>query len=88
MNAGTRLETVAGLVPPCEAAADIGTDHGYVPALLIQSGRCRKVIASDIAAGPCDAARETVARFHLGGLSKYGRRRGCRDWHRTKCRWL
>jgi tRNA (adenine22-N1)-methyltransferase len=67
MNAGTRLETVAGLVPPCEAAADIGTDHGYVPALLIQSGRCRKVIASDIAAGPCDAARETVARFHLGG---------------------
>jgi tRNA (adenine22-N1)-methyltransferase len=66
MNAGTRLETVAGLVPPCKAAADIGTDHGYVPALLVQSGRCRKVIASDIAAGPCDAARETVCRYHLG----------------------
>ena len=67
MNAGTRLETVAGLVPPCETAADVGTDHGYVPALLIQTGRCRKVIASDIAAGPCDAARETVARYGLEG---------------------
>ncbi|MEE3380378.1 MAG: class I SAM-dependent methyltransferase [Succiniclasticum sp.] len=66
MNAGVRLETVASLVPACQTAADIGTDHGYVPVLLIQSGRCSRVVASDIAEGPCAAARETVSRYALG----------------------
>lgn len=66
MNAGVRLETVASLVPACKTAADIGTDHGYVPVLLIQSGRCARVVASDIAEGPCTAARETVSRYGMG----------------------
>lgn len=63
-----RLEKVLSMVPPCHTAADIGTDHGYVPAFLAMSGRCEHVIASDIAEGPCTAARETQIRYGLQGV--------------------
>lgn len=65
MQIGERLLQVASLVPACHTAADIGTDHGYVPAYLLLHDRCTTVIASDIAAGPCRAARETCARYGL-----------------------
>ena len=60
-----RLKTVASMVPPCHTAADIGTDHGYVPAYLLLTGQCDCVIASDIAEGPCEAARETRDKYGL-----------------------
>ena len=62
---GERLKTVASMVPVCQTMADIGTDHGYVPAYLALSGQCRHVIASDIAEGPCRAAAETRNRYNL-----------------------
>ena len=62
---GKRLHTVASMVPPCHTMADIGTDHGYVPASLALSGQCRHVIASDIAEGPCQAATETRNKYKL-----------------------
>ena len=65
LNLGERLQTVAAMVPPCHTMADIGTDHGYVPAYLALSGQCHRVIASDIAKGPCQAAEETRDRYHL-----------------------
>ena len=39
MHFGPRLEAVAALVPPCRTLADIGTDHAYLPVLLLQEGR-------------------------------------------------
>ena len=65
LKIGERLQTVASMVPPCHTVADIGTDHGYVPACLALSGQCRHVIASDIAEGPCQAAEETRNRYKL-----------------------
>ena len=65
LHIGERLHTAASMVPPCHTMADIGTDHGYLPAYLIMSGRCRQVIASDIAEGPCQAAMETRNRYNL-----------------------
>ena len=55
-----RLQAVADFVPPGLPAADIGTDHGYLAAALVQSGRVPHVIASDLNLGPCEAARHTV----------------------------
>ena len=65
LRIGERLNTVTSMVPPCYTVADIGTDHGYVPAYLVLSGKCRRAIASDIAEGPCQAAAETRNRFDL-----------------------
>lgn len=65
LHIGERLNTVASMVPSCYTIADIGTDHGYLPAYLLLSGRCCQVIASDIAEGPCKAAVETRNKYNL-----------------------
>lgn len=46
-------------------AADIGTDHAYVPIELIRSGRASHVIASDVRQGPLDIAKGNVAQSGL-----------------------
>ena len=39
LELGPRLRAIADLVPPdCRCLADIGTDHGYVPAALLLAG--------------------------------------------------
>ena len=55
-----RLACIASLVPRGASLADVGTDHGYLPAYLLQSGRIRHAIASDIAAEPLARARQTA----------------------------
>ena len=40
-----RLQAAADLVIPGLPAADIGTDHNYLPAYLVQNSICPYVIA-------------------------------------------
>lgn len=40
--------------------ADVGTDHGYLPIYLLQSGKIQKAFAMDIGEGPLLAAKEHV----------------------------
>ena len=65
MALSKRLETVLRLVPPCETAADIGTDHGLTAAALIERGMCARVIATDLREGPLQAARKLVTERGL-----------------------
>ena len=65
MHIGSRLETIGRLVPQGAVVADVGTDHAYLPVWLIEQGRIERAIAGDIAAGPCQAARSTVAQHGL-----------------------
>lgn len=44
---------------------DIGTDHAYLPAYLIQSGKAKQVIATDVKQGPLNSAQGTLKRFHV-----------------------
>jgi len=60
-----RLSAVAALVRPGSRLADIGTDHAYLPVHLVQAGVCPSAIASDIGAGPLEAARHTVTENGL-----------------------
>lgn len=68
MEISRRLEAIANLVPPCNVAADIGTDHGYVPIELINAKKCQKAIAMDVNQGPLERARRNIAAH---GLSDY-----------------
>lgn len=68
MQIGKRLATIADMVPEGSILADIGTDHAYLPVWLLERGLIRRAIVSDIAKGPCQAARGTVAIHHLEGL--------------------
>lgn len=65
MELSKRLKAVAGLVTEGASVADIGTDHGYVPIWLIQSGRAEKVIAMDVNEGPLERARGHIRSKRL-----------------------
>ena len=60
-----RLQMVADFVPPCACAADIGTDHGYLPVWLLQNGVVQTAIAADIHVGPLANARKSAAAYDL-----------------------
>lgn len=65
MGISKRLKAIAELVTAGCSAADIGTDHGYVPIYLLRSGISPYVIASDISEGSLLKARQNAERFHL-----------------------
>ncbi len=58
-----RLSVCAQLVPRCDTAADVGTDHGYLGIQLLRQGICRHVIASDLREKPLENAKANAARF-------------------------
>ena len=60
-----RLSLAYDLYDSCELAADIGTDHAYLPAALLQRGRCQHMILTDLSESALKNARETVIRFRL-----------------------
>lgn len=55
-----RLRLAASMVRKGRAAADIGTDHGYLAIYLAQREICPQVIACDLREGPLSAARRNV----------------------------
>ena len=60
-----RLSTVASLVRNGKRVADIGTDHGYLVAYLVENGICPSGIAADLRKGPLENARQTVIQQGL-----------------------
>lgn len=63
MQLGSRLESVYALIPENAVLADVGSDHGYLPAKLVKDGKIERSAVTDINAGPLDAARKTASRF-------------------------
>jgi len=58
-----RLQKIADFIEQGESVADIGTDHGYLPIALRESGKSPFVILSDINAGPLEKARANIERY-------------------------
>ena len=59
MNKNIRLETVLSFIK-CGVLADIGTDHAFVPIQSCLTGKCERVIACDVNAGPLGAAKKNI----------------------------
>ena len=60
-----RLSLAYDLYDPCELAADIGTDHAHLPAALLQRGRCRHMILTELSESALRNARDEMIRFRL-----------------------
>ena len=69
-----RLRMVAGLVPPGSRLADVGTDHAYLPAALIQEGTIPAAIAA-LPLNDLDASLKEIDRairdLRLRGIQMY-----------------
>ena len=53
------------MVDPQSRVADIGTDHAYLPIALVEEGKIDFAIASDVAAGPLDNAKQDIEQAGL-----------------------
>ena len=60
-----RLSLAFDLYDSCELAADIGTDHAHLPAALLQRGRCRHMILTDLSESALHNARSKMIRLRL-----------------------
>ncbi|MBQ8741343.1 MAG: SAM-dependent methyltransferase [Clostridia bacterium] len=58
-----RLSLIAELVNEGSSVCDVGTDHGYLPAFLYLSGKCKNVTATDINQKPLESAKANLARL-------------------------
>ncbi|MBO4653898.1 MAG: SAM-dependent methyltransferase [Lachnospiraceae bacterium] len=65
MRLSDRLRMVAGMVPSCEAVADVGCDHAYLSVWLLREGRTKYAYACDVRKGPLAKAEETIRFFHM-----------------------
>lgn len=59
-NLGPRLCSAIPFLQSGEIVADIGTDHAYLPILLVREGIARHAVACDIGTGPIERAREHI----------------------------
>ncbi len=66
MELAKRLAAVAAYVPAGSVTADIGADHAFLPIYLVKTGRCPRVIATELRSGPFQAAKRQVAAHKLG----------------------
>lgn len=61
----TRLKMAADEVRQGRKVTDIGTDHAYLPAYLIENNICPSAIAADIGKGPLENAKKVVSTSPL-----------------------
>lgn len=55
-----RLKAVADMLEKCECFLDVGTDHAYLPAYIVEKGVAKCAIASDINPNPLKNALKTL----------------------------
>lgn len=60
-----RLTALANMVTDGNRLADIGTDHGYIPIYLCQTGKIPFALAMDIGKGPLQQAQTHIAEHGL-----------------------
>lgn len=60
-----RLAQIGKMVDSQSRVADIGTDHAYLPIALVEEGKIDFAIASDVAAGPLDNAKQDIEQAGL-----------------------
>jgi len=65
VNLTARLKVLTELIEDGTSVVDIGTDHGYLPVYLAQTGSSCRIIASDISAASLEAARKTADKYNV-----------------------
>lgn len=85
MELSKRLQAVANLVSDGQIVADVGTDHGYIPIYLLQTGKSPKAIAMDVNKGPLMRAKDHIAAYGLGAAIETRLSDGVRNLQIGEC---
>lgn len=64
MKLSDRLQLIANKINQGETMADIGTDHGFLPIYLTETGKCPHVIMSDISPGSLKKAADNCKSYN------------------------
>ena len=73
-----RLKLCADMVSG-DRVCDVGTDHAYLAAELLKSGKCSSAIAADINENPLKAARATLEKAGVADRAEIIRSDGLKD---------
>ena len=65
MHLDKRLSLAFELYDTCDLAADIGTDHAHLPIALLEAGKCRRMLLTEISEGAMSNARNNIIRARL-----------------------
>lgn len=65
MQLSKRLSAIADMVSEGNRLVDVGTDHGYLPIYLVESGQVPSAVALDINRGPIERAKEHIKEHNL-----------------------
>lgn len=63
----SRMKRIADCVSRDAVVVDVGTDHGKLPIFLVESGRVKSAIASDINSMPLEKAKNNIRKCGLDG---------------------
>lgn len=65
MKISNRLKAVGDLVDTNSLVLDIGCDHALLDIYLVEQKIVKKIVASDIAEGPLNSAKENIKRYKM-----------------------
>lgn len=65
-----RLLAAEALAGRCDRVVDVGTNHGFLPVHMLQSGLCGRAVLCDVSADALERARRTVAAEGLEGKTE------------------
>lgn len=61
-----RLNKIFAELPCCNVFADVGCDHGYIADAMLKSGKCKRVVISDISEKCLDKAIKLLSENYSG----------------------
>lgn len=70
MKYSKRIEMICKNLPVCTYFADIGCDHGYCTAFMLENNLCKEAIITDISEKSLKKAEKLLANFLLSGKLK------------------
>ena len=65
MRINNRLKRIGDLVEANSFCLDVGCDHAFLDIYLVQRNENIKAVASDVAEGPINHAKENIKKYHL-----------------------
>lgn len=71
INLDARLSRVADMVPDCGVCADVGADHGYLSAKLLEAGRVKRMYICDISMPSLEKAQRLFEGDALAANARF-----------------